>query len=150
MVRRHVISRVTFTALAFTAFGLVGCADAEPTGEGDESVVAEQAVQRSISATLTVSSAWADGYCASVVVKNTSPVTLKAWAIILGIHPSGISTIWNAEPVIVGVEEYKQLVARSMPYNSALAPNESTEFGFCGLGASTGSIPNVVSAQGFD
>lgn len=147
IVRWSVLS----TILAAASLTVCGCAENEPTdsaGLDDDTASAEQALAQTISATLSVYTSWADGYCANVTVKNTSSATITNWAIILQISPTGISTIWNATPTLVGVPEYRQLVAQSQSINGALAPNASTEFGYCGLGAS--STAAVISAQGFN
>jgi endo-1,4-beta-xylanase len=145
--RRSVLSAIV--AAASLAAG--GCGENESTdttGLDNDTACVEQAVAQSISATLSVYTSWADGYCANVTVKNTSSVSITNWAIIIQINPAGISTIWEATPTMVGVPEYRQLVAQPKSSNATLAPNASTQFGYCGLGPS--STATVIAAQGFN
>jgi predicted carbohydrate-binding protein with CBM5 and CBM33 domain len=84
----------------------------------------------------TVSS-WTGGYQGEVTVRNTGTVPLHNWMIHFSLPPGqSVTAAWGATVTTDGAG----LVARSVGYNSALAVNASTTFGYLG---STGTAPSV-------
>ncbi|MGC4094074.1 MAG: cellulose binding domain-containing protein [Polyangiaceae bacterium] len=144
-------TQIGIGALCALSLTLAACSgvDQSAGAEGEAAASTEQALSVGISATASVYTSWADGYCANVTVKNTSTSAITNWSIIIGINPAGISTIWNANGSVVGVPQYRQLVATSQSQNGSLAVGASTVFGFCGLGPASG-VPTIVGALGFN
>ncbi len=76
-------------------------------------------------AQLTVSSDWAQGYCADVLVKNTG--TLPGdWSVTLAIKGT-INNLWNAKSAPAG----DKINFTGVDYNHHLSPGASASFGFC-------------------
>lgn len=76
--------------------------------------------------TYTVTSDWGTGYCAKVVVENTTAGPLN-WVVTLDIEGS-ISSLWSAEYIEA---QASQIIVTGLSWNTPLSVGASTEFGFC-------------------
>jgi pectate lyase len=92
-----------------------------------------------VNATMTVDS-WGGGYCASIVLANTSASAVTSWTLGIALNGSTVTNAWGgATSVSAG-----QLTIRPVDYNANIAPNASATLGFCGSG---GSQPALTSFE---
>jgi len=101
-----------------TRFGY--CALREAAAPADSSASGE-----GIQQTLTIDSEWGEGYCARVLVRNSSQ-TAKAWRATVPLR-GRIQSVWKARYTVQG----STLTAEGEDYNRTLAPGAETDFGFC-------------------
>jgi hypothetical protein len=102
-----------------------------------------------LSASLTVTSAWSGGYCASVRVTNQTSGAISGWTVTVQLNASGITTIWNAQAALTE-GPMGQLTALSLASNALLDPGRSTDFGFCAAGATGAPVVRGATATAID
>jgi cellulase/cellobiase CelA1 len=88
---------------------------------------------------------WSTGLTANVTVTNTGSTALNGWALGFTL-PSGqtITGSWNA--ALTG--SAGAVTARNVAYNSTLAPNASTSFGFQATHSGNTAAPGAFSLNG--
>lgn len=92
-------------------------------------------------ASLRLDSEWSSGYCATVEVQNESTERLWTWGVVLDLHASRVSHVWNAAAVSSG----SQLTARPKAYNAVLDPGAKARFGFCARKTGAEFLPTILS-----
>ncbi len=100
----------------------------EPDASGDDDWVPEDDEDTDadlVEATVVESADWGAGWCADVTVTNIGEGA-ALWTTRVPVDGT-IDTIWSAEVTVDGADWEFQ----GEPWNRALEPGESTEFGFC-------------------
>ena len=75
--------------------------------------------------TVTVSSDWGSGYCADVVVANSTSATVD-WTTAFTVEGT-VNTLWNA----VWSQQGGEVTAEGLSWNNTIAPGAEVAFGFC-------------------
>src|SRR5580692_6809248 len=118
-----------------------GCsAGAEGTGQTLEPV---SVVGSGASGTLTFQSDWTQGYCANVAISNTGSAATTSWQAVINLNQSTITSFWSATSAQSGTT----LTATPLAWNAALAPGDSTTFGFCANATGSNYHPALVSVS---
>jgi hypothetical protein len=95
-----------------------------------------------LSATVSVTSAWSNGYCVDVVVSNPSSKPTTTWTVKLALQDSSVYTNWSANFSYDG----SRLTATPLAWNNVIQPGSTTTFGFCAT-TTTGARPVVVGVE---
>ncbi|MET3984730.1 endoglucanase [Streptomyces sp. PvR034] len=99
----------------------------------------------SCAVTYRIDNAWADGFTATVTVKNTGTSTIAGWT--LGFAFAGdqrIGNAWNATVAQAG----SAVTARDAGWNGSLAPGAGTSFGFQATHSGTNAVPTRYTLNG--
>ena len=81
-----------------------------------------------IGASLVLDSQWNEGYCARIIVTNQHPsATTGTWSVELNLGASSAQDPWGGS--FSG--STGQVTVNPAGYNAAIAPSQSTQFGFC-------------------
>lgn len=95
-----------------------------------------------LSASLEVNSAWAEGYCAKVTVSNASDHPTSTWTVAIDLKGASVSTVWEASATYAdGV-----MTAQSLSHNAVVEASGSMTFGFCAT-TNTGEQAVVVGIK---
>ncbi len=101
----------------------------------------ESAITPSSSATITMTSDWGAGYCANVVLTNALSVSTSRWQVLIDFKGLAIpSAPWNT---IFQAANGTMVNAHPQTYNTAIAANGTTSFGFCGTSVAGGVRPSI-------
>jgi hypothetical protein len=84
-----------------------------------------------LTAVMTTKVDWDTGYCASIILSNTSPNPTVTWSINVALNGSTIDQIWSAQAKSNGNDAI--LIPES--WNSAIESKGKIAFGFCGTGS---------------
>jgi len=149
--------------------GGVGCLALQACGagdlQGDAEVIAEESANTSSPTAVQVvaTSQWSNGYCVNVTVRNELAVSANSWFVMLDMKGTSIQVngtaknVWNASAnsatnvIINGNNNGVTFTPQS--YNSYIAPQGTTTFGFCAnraAGSTTVAAPlehNMTSTQ---
>lgn len=106
-------------------------------GQQDDCAADDQ----SSSAVLTVTNAWAGGYCADVALTNASHTSVAKWTLMVDAGANEHAECWGGDCSQAGT-----IVTITSPsYADPIPPSGSPEaVGFCALGAPVGT-PKVLS-----
>jgi glucose/arabinose dehydrogenase len=97
------------------------------------------------SATYTPINEWPDGFQGDVRVTNTGTSATTGWSVVLTFaNGQRITQIWNAQANTAGSSPY---TATNLGYNGAIAPGQSTTFGFTGSRSGTNNPPTVTCSR---
>lgn len=96
-----------------------------------------------VTATLTTSSDWGSGFCASVTIKNTG-TTVSNWTLKISTNGSTTSNIWSASQTTSGTT--MSVVPAS--FNQSIPSGGSVEFGFCGAGSGRPTLSSITVIGG--
>jgi glucose/arabinose dehydrogenase len=125
------------------------CANGRSCGSGNDCIsancvanVCQPRPSGGVTAAITITSRWTNGYCADLTVTNGASAAIRSWSVSLNLNGGSISSSWNANFSATGSTR----TVTPLSWNAALAPTLSTTVGFCGSG--TNSPPTVVSATG--
>jgi len=127
--------------------GGVGCLALQACGAGapgDESIASEEAAATT---SIVITSSWDAGYCATVTIANNLTISGNAWTAMLDMKGSSIQmnggskNLWNG--TANGTTGVVSVVPQS--YNSYIAPNGSTSFGFCANAPNTAARATVAA-----
>lgn len=110
----------------------------EETGQTVDAIVSS-----GVDATLKLSSDWGAGYCADVVLKNTSSQPVTNWQLTLQMNGSSLANIWSATSTGNG-----SLTISPVDYNRSIAAGGSVNFGFCANGTGRPTITALVVTGG--
>lgn len=102
---------------------------------------AQPLISSGVSAALTVSSDWGAGYCADVILQNTSSAAVTSWTAVLELDQSTLSQLWNGTVT----QSNGQITVTPAGWNVRIAPGASVSFGFCGNSTGTSYRPSLVS-----
>lgn len=94
-------------------------------------------------ATYQVTNQWSNGFTANVTVANTGTAATKSWQV--GWTWPGnqqVSSMWNA----TGTQSGQSETASSLSYNGAIAPGQSTSFGFQASYSGSNGAPTPTCA----
>ncbi|MBO6108215.1 MAG: cellulose binding domain-containing protein [Eubacterium sp.] len=73
----------------------------------------------------SLSDTWDSGFTANITITNTSPVTLKNWALKFN-YRGDLSNVWNAE---IKGDKNSGYTAENVGWNKDIEPGKSVEFG---------------------
>jgi hypothetical protein len=147
MIEHIVRSAQMRACVSIWSVALLATACTSATPEHGDSI--EQEVAQPLSANVTVTSRWSNGYCASVRVRNTTSGTISGWSASLRLNAADVTTVWNADRTLTGPPNQRQLVATAQAHNAVLAPSAAADFGFCTTGVTGTGVPVVSGAFGF-
>lgn len=137
-MRQYAIG-VTIVALL-----LAGCSSAVENGTDNE-VAAEVAspITQSGSATLTVTSSWATGFCANINVKNTGANQSNSWLVYISMYSSKYTSGWEGS----FSQQRSTLLVRPSANNGAIAAGGTANPvpGFCADRPAGTPLPTVSS-----
>jgi hypothetical protein len=137
-MRYHSCSRM-FVLLAGLVFaGCSGDATSSKTA-----VVQSALTANGVDVTLTLTSDWTAGYCANVVLKNSSSSAVNNWSVVIELNQSTMSQIWSATSTANGT----RITTSPLSFNQVIAPGATVSFGFCGAANGTNYRPIIVSAS---
>ncbi|MEZ4398996.1 MAG: cellulose binding domain-containing protein [Kofleriaceae bacterium] len=94
-------------------------------GPDDPDAAPRPADTPGVTATVTRTDQWPTGYCADLVVTNTSAATVT-WRVTVTVDGT-INNAWNSQVTQAG----NQATFTGAPYNATLAPGAVAEAGFC-------------------
>jgi cellulase/cellobiase CelA1 len=95
----------------------------------------------SVTAAITVTSSWTNGYCADLKVTNGSAAAIRSWNVSLNLNGGTVTSSWNANFTGTG----SMRTVTPLNWNTALAPSAFTTVGFCASGTNS---PPTASATG--
>ena len=93
-------------------------------------------------ATLTINSNWATGYCGRVAVRNAGTSAISTWSVSLAMNQSTLTNNDSAAFQSTSAGNYR---VTPLSWNSSLAPGASTSFGFCANKTGTNYTPTVTT-----
>lgn len=121
--------------------GLVALQGCSAAPGAEDMGATESAVTPSGSATITITSDWGAGYCANVVLTNALTVATSRWQVLIDFKGLAIpSAPWNT---VFQAASGTMVNAHPATYNTAIAANGTTSFGFCGTSTAGGVRPSI-------
>jgi uncharacterized repeat protein (TIGR02543 family) len=108
---------------------------------GEIDVATEALSSNGVNATLSLQSDWGAGYCANVVLANTSSSAVTSWTVVVELNQSTLSQLWSGMHTQSGT----QITVTPTDYNASIAPGASTSFGFCGYATGSDYLPTLAS-----
>lgn len=121
--------------------GLVALQGCSAAPGAEDMGATESAVTPSGSATITITSDWGSGYCANVVLTNALTVATSRWQVLIDFKGLAIpSAPWNT---VFQAASGTMVNAHPATYNTAISPNGTTSFGFCGTSTAGGVRPSI-------
>jgi hypothetical protein len=95
-----------------------------------------------VNATLRVQSDWKSGYCADVTMENTSAAAVTSWTVVVDLHQSTVTNLWNGTYTTSG----SQITVKPAAGTGTIAAGGSLNaFGFCGNATGSTYLPELVS-----
>jgi hypothetical protein len=124
-------------AVAGLGFGAVqGCAvDQSGSYESEDVSVAESTLTGAGS--LTITSDWGSGFCASVKLTNGLPEATSKWRVIMDLKTTTVTSSWNvASSATTGMA-----TMTPVSYNTVIGAGQTVEYGFCANAPSASTRP---------
>jgi hypothetical protein len=97
-----------------------------------------------VTADLTITSDWPEGYCAEVAVHNNGDTALSTWQVVLDTNESQIDNLWNG----VFAQNGSEYTVTPELWNAVIEPGGMQPFGFCATKTGGSCFPEVISAGG--
>ncbi len=129
-----------FSVAAVVLLPAIGCSD--QSAEQTQTARAGLQGMNGIGASLVLDSQWNEGYCARIIVTNQHPsATTGTWSVELNLGASSAQDPWGGS--FSG--STGQVTVNPAGYNAAIAPSQSTQFGFCASRPNQTVQPTLVS-----
>ncbi len=97
-----------------------------------------------VTASISLSSSWENGYCANVTVQNTGSSAISTWEVSLDLNDSAKDSQWSG----VFTAQAGLYIVTPEGWNSSIDANGQRQFGFCATHTGPNWMPAVIAASG--
>jgi len=130
---------------AAVSFLVVSGCNVPPSVDNGTASSSQPLTTEGVTETLSITSDWGVGYCASVTLVNGSAAAVTTWSSVLNTNGSPVSQLWSGSYATSG----NNVTVTPESYNAAIAANGGTAtFGFCASGSGRPTLTSLTITGG--